>query len=314
MAGTGLAWLRADLAAAVAGDDDDGGAGWDLGVEIGPAGGGFLQGLGLLRRVLDGEEESLAVRGEAGAAHLGVHGRGVHQLRHGAAGAVDLGGIEAVGDAEIGGAVGGDPEAALGIEGDVVGVGEPAVGRNPLAIFGTLVGGLGIAGQEEDIPLELRRRVVGILALARRQQLEDVAGGVLGARIGRGHLLVGALLIFGEHERDAAVHVIGLEILGPVHGGGAQEIAGLAGLQHDVALAVEAVVGRERALSEDERQPIERAVGIEAAGVERAVVEQVLVGGAIGRVDGVAADELVDIFEVVVVAEIDHRAAVLVED
>src|SRR5262249_13687204 len=179
------------------GDDGGGGAGGDLVVEGGAAGGGVLEGLGFFRRVLDRDEQGLAVRGEAGAAHLGVHGHGVQELRHGAAGAVDLGGVEAIGDAEIGGAVGGDPQPALRIEGDVVGIGEPAVGRDAFAVPGALVGGLGIAGQQEYVPFELRRRMVDILALAGRQQLQDVAGGVLGAGIGGVHLLRLALAVLG---------------------------------------------------------------------------------------------------------------------
>jgi hypothetical protein len=83
----------------------------------------------------------------------------------------------------------------------------------------------------------------------------------LGAWVGGAHLLGFALVVLGQHQIDAAVHRIGLEVLRPVHGRGAQEVRGLAGLQHDVGLAVEPVVGREWALAEDERQPVERAVG-----------------------------------------------------
>ena len=66
----------------------------------------------------------------------------------------------------------------------------------------------------------------------------------------------------------------------------------------------------ERAGAEGERQPGKRAVAVELRHIERAVVEQVEVGGAVGRVVGAGGDELVDVIEALVVAEVEHHPAV----
>ena len=64
----------------------------------------------------------------------------------------------------------------------------------------------------------------------------------------------------------------------------------------------------------DERQPFDRAVLGEFGDVERAVVEQVHVGGAVVGVERAGGDEFVDIVEALVVAEIEDDAAVLGDD
>ena len=61
----------------------------------------------------------------------------------------------------------------------------------------------------------------------------------------------------------------------------------------------------------DQRHPFDLAVVGEAGDVERAVVHQVLVGGAVVGVPRPRGDELVDIVEALVVAAVEHHAVVL---
>jgi hypothetical protein len=71
-----------------------------------------------------------------------------------------------------------------------------------------------IAGEDEGVPFELRGGVVRLLALARRQQLQDMAGGVAGAAVGRVQLVSLAFLVLGHHQIDPAGDRVGFEILG----------------------------------------------------------------------------------------------------
>ena len=64
---------------------------------------------------------------------------------------------------------------------------------------------------------------------------------------------------------------------------GAEQVGGAPRLDQHVGLAGKAVLRRQRALAEDQRQPVDLAVVVEPGDVERAVVEQVLVGGAVVR-------------------------------
>ena len=137
-----------------------------------------------------------------------------------------------------------------------------------------------------------------------------MAEGVLGARIGGVDLLGLALGVVGQHDIDLAVDAVGLDVLGTVHLGGAEQVGGAARLDQHVGLAGEAVFGGQRALAMDERQPFDRAVLGELGDIERAVVEQVHVGGAVVRVELAGGDELVDVVEALVVAEIEDDAAV----
>lgn len=59
-----------------------------------------------------------------------------------------------------------------------------------------------------------------------------------------------------------------------------------------------------------QRQPFEPAIVVEARDMQHAVVQQVAVGGAVGRVPGTGGDELVDILEPFVVALVGDDAAV----
>ena len=61
--------------------------------------------------------------------------------------------------------------------------------------------------------------------------------------------------VVGQHDIDLAGLRIGLDVLGPVHLGRAEQIGGAAGLDQHVGLAGEAVRRGQRALAEDQRQP-----------------------------------------------------------
>ena len=137
----------------------------------------------------------------------------------------------------------------------------------------------GIAAFQQHFPLALGGgEVAAVLG-----DLDDVAEGVFGARVGGVDLLGLALGVVGQHDIDLAVDGVGLDVLGPVHLGGAEQVAGAARLDQHVGLAGKAVLGGQRALAVDERQPFDRAVLGEFGDVERAVVEQVHVGGAVVR-------------------------------
>ena len=165
----------------------------------------------------------------------------------------------------------------------------------------------GPAAHQEDRPGAFGRGVVAVLG----RDLDDVAVGVARHRVGLVDLLLGALAVVGQHDIDAPVHRVGLDVLRPVHRRGLQEIGGDAGIDQHVGLAVEAVFRRQRPLAVDQRQPFGLAVVVEAGDVERAVVHQVLVGGTVVGVVRPRGDELVDIVEALVVAGVEHHAAVL---
>src|SRR3546814_8175562 len=64
----------------------------------------------------------------------------------------------------------------------------------------------------------------------------------------------------------------------------------------------------------DQRQPVERAVVVEAGNEQRAVVEDVEVGGTVVGIVAALGDELVEVVEALVVAHVNHHAAVAVHD
>ena len=64
----------------------------------------------------------------------------------------------------------------------------------------------------------------------------------------------------------------------------------------------------------DQRQPRHLAVVVETRDVERALVEQVAVSGAVVRVPRPCGDEFVDVLKALVVAAVEDDAAVLGDD
>ena len=70
----------------------------------------------------------------------------------------------------------------------------------------------------------------------------------------------------------------------------------------------------ERSLPENKRQPENRSVGREFRDMQRACVEQVHVRCAVRGIVAACGDELVDVIEALVVAEVDRDAAVFCDD
>src|SRR5690606_32201572 len=95
---------------------------------------------------------------------------------------------------------------------------------------------------------------------------------------------------------------------------GTEKIACASDFDDDLGLAVESVFGRQRSLSMDERQPFHGAVFFELGNIQRTLVEQVHVGGAVVRIIGAGGHELVDIVEALVVTQIEYDAPVLGDD
>ena len=155
--------------------------------------------------------------------------------------------------------------------------------------------------------------MVGVGAFARRHQLDDLAMGVLGARVRAVDLLGLAPAVVGQRHIHPAVDRIWLDVLGPVHGRRTDQIGRLAREDQDFSLAREAVLGGQRALALDQRQPGALVV-VEFGDIERAVVEQGAIRGAGGLIVSAVRDVLVQVIEALVVAGIDDQAAVLVDD
>ena len=198
---------------------------------------------------------------EPRAAELGSDRNPVEVPGRAAQVAVGLHRPETVGPARRLGAVavGRDPEPAGGVDGAVVGHPEPAVLRRLGREGGADLGHGGIAALDQDLPVH---RVGGEVAV-RRLDLDDVAERVLGPRVRR--VLVARLAagVVGQHHVDAAVPLVRLDVLGPVHRRRLEEVGGAAGLDQHVALVGEAVLLGERPLAVNERQPVHRAVVVE---------------------------------------------------
>ncbi len=227
--------------------------------------------------MLDGKEERFAIRREARSAEFGTD-RYTEEMAAGAAAlAFGLDGPEAVGGTGIVVAISGDPEAALGIDGAIVRAREPAILRSEGIPGGADFGDGGIAAADEDFPA----RSFGGEVAARFRDLDDVAEAVRRARVRGIDLIRFAAVIVGEHHPDAAGFCIRLDIFGPVHGRRAKEIAGAASFDQNVCLRIKSVGRRERASAEDEREPGDGAVLVEAGAVERAGIEQIHVGGSV---------------------------------
>ena len=154
--------------------------------------------------------------------------------------------------------------------------------------------------------------MVGVGAFARRHQLDDLAMGVLGARVRAVDLLGLAPAVVGQRHTPA-VDRIWLDVLGPVHGRRTDQIGRLAREDQDFSLAREAVLGGQRPLALDQRQPGALVV-VELGDIERTVVEQGAIRGAGGLIVSAVRDVLVQVIEALVVAGIDDQATVLVDD
>ena len=240
---------------------------------------------------------------------------GEEQLRQAARRAFGVDAIDAVRQVEIVGAVGRHPEPAGRIEGDVVGADEPAIvrcvrmeGRADRCV-------LRIAAEHEQVPLVLVGRVVGVgAAAARRDQFDDVAPEVLGARIGRVDLRLVAILVLGHHRIDAAGDRVGFDVLraGP---SGWRPSASAASRVFSSTSAWSAkpfsavslpwpwISGSQVIVPSASKRATESMPSSSRSLPEARVCWVVRLG----------RDEAVDVFEIVVVAHVDDDAAVLVE-
>ncbi len=170
-----------------------------------------------------------------------------------------------------------------------------------------------VARQHEELPAAVERRMVR-LAPAGRDQFQDmpVAVGPTGV-----HSIHGIRLAPGvvrEGHIDASIGRIHRHVLRPVHGRGPQQVRGAPGLDQHVGLAFEAVGSGQRPLAVHQRQPLHPTARIEARHVERALVQQVQVGLPLGGPIARRRDELVEVVEALIVAGVDHHAAVPIDD
>src|SRR5690606_5779491 len=144
--------------------------------------GGLLHGA-LLARVLRGDEHRLVVLGDERAAAFGVHRDGGEGLQLALVLAVHRHRVQRVVDAQLTGlAVGGDPQVAVLVEGEVVRRGD----RRDLRLVvpgevGVRVGG--VAADHRDVPGE--RGGAGVVAgLGELQDVVVTAGAALVGRAG----------------------------------------------------------------------------------------------------------------------------------
>ena len=264
--------------------------------------------------MLDVQEQGAPIGRPGGAGDLAVH-RAHQETPHLAGGhitgqhlVVAQGLVHALLEAD-GPHIGLDPQHPTRVEGHTVRARE---GVAPDVAAGIGVGGLRQPSQHQVVPDEgLAVKVAALLPA------DDLAHFVLGPRVGRIHTGVArraARGVVGQRAVDPAAALINGQPLGPVHLGGAQQVAGLAGLDHHFALVLEAVGGGQGALAVHQGQPAAGAIGLKAGHIQRAVVQQLAVGLS-GRqtmpcgLDAVAADELVDVLKTGVLSGIHHRTA-----
>src|SRR6185503_20066955 len=166
-----------DLAAVVLRDRDHRAARRHARLEVGPARRRVVEGRALVvARVLDREEQRLAVGREAGSAHLAAGGPVEDRARPAAIGPAYVRAVAAVVEAgPVVLAVGRDPDAPLRVERHVVGRGEPAVVAHRVGIARAVLGHLRVAAEQEEAPVALGGGVVGLAVHQRRHDLDDVA-------------------------------------------------------------------------------------------------------------------------------------------
>ena len=104
---------------------------------------------------------------------------------------------------------------------------------------------------------------------------------------------------------------VDLDPLRTVHLGATQQVTGLARADHDLALVCEPVARMESALPVHQGQPYTASIGVEAGYVKRPVVQQIPIGCKAAGLDGVTADELVDVLKAGILTHVHHRTATL---
>jgi hypothetical protein len=130
--------------------------------------------------------------------------------------------------------------------------------RHSRMALGVGRGILGIAREQKDFPAKLKGGVIGITAATtRRNQFQDMTMPVLGARIGRIHLIWLAFRVVRKCGVYASIHRIRFDLFRAIHRRGPEKICCSPGFDQDIGLAVEPILRRQRAASPHERQPDE---------------------------------------------------------
>ncbi len=169
---------------------------------------------------------------------------------------------------------------------------------------------LPFAGEQEDFPLEARRR--GITALLVPAQ--DLPVQVLRPRVSLVHRhLVAALIVVGQSDVDLARARMHRHPFRAIHGRGAEPVGRGACVEQYLGLAGEAVFRRQPILPVNQGQPLAAAVGIEACDIERALVEQLAVLLICAGHVATGGHELVDVLAARVVAGIEGHAPILAQ-
>ena len=113
----------------------------------------------------------------------------------------------------------------------------------------------GIAALDQDLPSELGRSVIVPVG----DDFDDVAKSVVGPWVGGIDLVRLALAVVGQHHVDLVGLRIGLNVLGPVHLRGAEQVGSRARLDDNVGLALEAIGVGQRSLAMDQRPASRRS-------------------------------------------------------
>lgn len=98
--------------------------------------------------------------------------------------------------------------------------------------------------------------------------------------------------------------------LGPIHFRRADPIGRRARSYQHVGLIGKSFVRSEAIFAVGQVQSIAAAVAVELGDVKRAVIEQISIGLGIARVNAIAADEFVEVFETLVVAPVNGDSAI----
>ena len=247
-------------------------------------------------RVLHRQKHGFAVGREAGAAQLGSDRHAEEQLRKPARLALRRYSVEAVGFAGLrprAALVGGNPKAAHGVNGTVVGRGEPAVGAGLRVPQRADLRNARVAALDEHIPFERRCRVVAV----GRRHLDDVAELVLRARVGLVDVLRAAALVVGEHDVDLARAGSGLHILGTIHARGLERIGGQSRVDQDLRLRGEAVPGVSGPCPNTRGSHWTLPSVIEAGHRERTLRQQAHVVRLVALAERLLGDEAIDVVE-----------------
>ena len=204
--------------------------------------------------------------------------------------------------------IGFDPQAPLGVEPEAV------RGREYIALDGAdLVGGhvcrLWIPCQQKQFPLEGGGgRVIALFPPA-----QNMAVLIVPARVGAvDGLIVAAatLVVVGQGNVNLPVIRLHRHPFRTVHGGGAEQVGGAAGLDQHLGLVIKPVGFGERPFPENQRLPLPFAPVSEHSHIEGAVIEQVTIGLPVIRLIAAGGHKLVEVFTPGVVTEVKCHAPV----